>query len=92
MIDERVDHHLKQHKKKEKELRKQLDEVYAMMDDFFDRPGSSERRKRFQEYDDLKGQGGQSIRVLDLHRRSGALAAINRRGARLLQILQNIVH
>jgi hypothetical protein len=52
LIDERVDHHLKQHKKKEKELRKQLDEVYAMMDDFFDRPGSSERRKRFQEYDD----------------------------------------
>jgi len=52
LIDERVDRHLKQYKKKEKELRKQLNEVYALMDDFFDRPGSSGRRKRFQEYED----------------------------------------
>ena len=52
LIDERVDRHLKQYKKKEKELRKQLNEVYALMDDFCDRPGSPERRKRFQEYED----------------------------------------
>ena len=30
----------------------QLDEIYALMEDLFDRPGPSERRLRFQEYDD----------------------------------------
>ena len=52
LIDESVDRQLRQRRKKEKELRKQLDEIYALMEDFFDRPGPSERRLRFQEYDD----------------------------------------
>lgn len=52
LIDERVDRQLRHRRKKEKELRKQLDEIYALMEDFFDRPGPSERRLRFREYDD----------------------------------------
>ena len=52
LIDERVDRQLRHRRKKEKELRKQLDEIYALMEDFINRPDTSGRRNRFPEYDD----------------------------------------
>ena len=52
LIDERVDRQLRQRRKKEKELQKQLDEIYALMEDFINRPDTSGRNNRFQEYDD----------------------------------------
>lgn len=52
LIDERVERRLEQYRKTEQELRKQLDEVHALMDDFTVRSRPSSHARRFEEYDD----------------------------------------
>ena len=48
LIDERVDRNLRRLKKKERQLQKQLDEVYALMDDYSVPARSSARGRRFE--------------------------------------------
>lgn len=52
LIDERVEHYLERQNKKEQNLQEQLDELYALVEDFTDGPVSFKRGMRFEEYDD----------------------------------------
>ena len=57
LIDERVERQLRRYTKKEQALKKQLEEVCAVVDSMSERPrssGSRQRgsRQRFEEYDD----------------------------------------
>ena len=52
LIDERVERNLKPFKKRERQLKQQLAEVHALLDDFSASRRPSTRGRRFQEYED----------------------------------------
>ena len=52
LIDERVERNLKRCVKKQRQLQKQLDEVYALLDDSSARRRTSTPGRRFEEYED----------------------------------------
>jgi hypothetical protein len=52
LIDERVERNLKRCVKKQRQLQKQLDEIYALLDDSSARRRTPTPGRRFEEYED----------------------------------------
>ena len=52
LIDERVERYLKPYRKRERQLKKRLDEVNALLDDFSSPRRMSTPGRRFEEYED----------------------------------------